>query len=242
MIKPILTYASDFWGCLKLPPQLRNPIEIMQMKVFKQILGVHKQTTNSGVLLELGRATLELECIKFSTKNWERNRKGMGNAILIDTFKDATKEDLPWLRGILSNLEKNNLTYFYSNQFPKRYPFIYKKLHTAMLNRFQDETLTTIKSNKLRSYALFKTELGKEIYLKEIRNVKIRTQLTKFRLSDHHLMIDKGRHKGLDKTNRFCPFCLDKVEDEIHFLLKCPKTWALASPCLKFNVCKIYQC
>ena len=29
MIKPILTYASDFWGCLKLPPQNKNPIEIM---------------------------------------------------------------------------------------------------------------------------------------------------------------------------------------------------------------------
>ena len=54
MIKPILTYASDFWGCLKLPTQNKNPVEIMQMKVFKVILGVHKQDTNSGVLLELG--------------------------------------------------------------------------------------------------------------------------------------------------------------------------------------------
>ena len=39
MIKPILTYASDFWGSLKLPPPHRNPVEIMQMKVFKQIPG-----------------------------------------------------------------------------------------------------------------------------------------------------------------------------------------------------------
>ena len=33
MIKPILTYASDFWGCLKLPTHNKNPVEIMQMKV-----------------------------------------------------------------------------------------------------------------------------------------------------------------------------------------------------------------
>ena len=85
MIKPILTYASDFWGCLKLPPQSRNPIEIMQMKVFKQILGVHKQTTNHGVLLELGKTTLNLECIKLGIKNWERIRMGSGNAIILDT-------------------------------------------------------------------------------------------------------------------------------------------------------------
>ena len=64
---------------------------------------------------------------------------------------------------------------------------------------------------------------GGKIILQGIRNVKIRTQLTKFRLSDHHLMIiEKGRHKGLDKTIRFWPFCLDEVEDEIHFLIKCP--------------------
>ena len=58
MIKPILTYASDFWGCLKLPKN--NPIEVFHMKVLKQILGVQKQTTNLGFLLELGKTTLDL--------------------------------------------------------------------------------------------------------------------------------------------------------------------------------------
>ena len=38
MIKPILTYASDFWGCLKMPKN--NPIETLHMKVLKQTLGV----------------------------------------------------------------------------------------------------------------------------------------------------------------------------------------------------------
>ena len=33
-------------------------------------------------------------------------------------------------------------------------------------------------------------------------------------------MIEKGRHRNLDKTMRICPFC-SAVEDEIHFLLKC---------------------
>ena len=49
MIKPILLYASDFWGCLKLPKN--NPIENLQMMVCIQILGVQKQTTNIDVLL-----------------------------------------------------------------------------------------------------------------------------------------------------------------------------------------------
>ena len=73
MIKPILLYASDFWGCLKLPQN--NSIEICHLKVLKQILGVHKQTTSLGVLLELGRTTLDIDCIKLGVKNWERIRK-----------------------------------------------------------------------------------------------------------------------------------------------------------------------
>ena len=95
MIKPILTYASDFWGCLKLPIHSKNPIEIMQMKVLKQILGVRTQTTNLGVLLELGKFTLDLEFIKFGVKNWGRIRMGDANSIILDSYKDASKEGLP---------------------------------------------------------------------------------------------------------------------------------------------------
>ena len=44
--------------------------------------------------------------------------------------------------------------------------------------------------------------------------------MTTFRLSNHKLMIKKGRHRNLDKTMRVCPFCTS-VEDGIHFLSKC---------------------
>ena len=47
LVKPILLYASDFWGYLKLPKN--NPAENPPMMVCKQILGAQKQTTNVGV-------------------------------------------------------------------------------------------------------------------------------------------------------------------------------------------------
>ena len=46
--------------------------------------------------------------------------------------------------------------------------------------------------------------------------------MTKFRLSNHSLMIEIGRHKEIPKERRFCPFCPNSVETEIHFLLLCP--------------------
>ena len=52
LIKPILLYNSDFWGCLKMPKN--NPIENVHTTFCKELLRVQKQTTNIGVLLELG--------------------------------------------------------------------------------------------------------------------------------------------------------------------------------------------
>ena len=68
LIKPILLYASDFWGTLKLPKS--NPIENLHLMFCKDLLGVQKQTTNIGVLLELGQVPLCLDANKNATKNW----------------------------------------------------------------------------------------------------------------------------------------------------------------------------
>ena len=53
MVKPILLYCSDFWGCLKLGNN--NPLDNVHMRFCKDLLGVQRQTSNTGVLLELGR-------------------------------------------------------------------------------------------------------------------------------------------------------------------------------------------
>ena len=51
LIRPILLYASDFWGCLKLPKN--NPVENLYTMMYKQVLGVQKQTTNIGKVTKL---------------------------------------------------------------------------------------------------------------------------------------------------------------------------------------------
>ena len=71
LVRPILLYAGDFWGCMKLPKN--NPIENLHMMMCKQLLGVQKQTTNIGVLLELGRVPCVFEILsKELGKNQER--------------------------------------------------------------------------------------------------------------------------------------------------------------------------
>ena len=78
-------------------------------------------------------------------------------------------------------------------------------------------------SSKLSTYEEFKTLLNPQEYLQVINNYFIRRQLTRFRISNHQLLIDEDRHRGIDPIDRRCKFCdMNCVENKIHFLLVCP--------------------
>ena len=125
----------------------------------KQILSVQNQTTNIGVLLELGRILLDIYASKFSIKNWERIKGKNSNDLLLSSYNDAVNETLTWISNIKTLKEQS----------------------------------------KLRTYAFLKTEIGFEKYLIEIKNPALRTEITKFRLSNHSLMIETGRYKNIPK-------------------------------------------
>ena len=78
------------------------------------------------------------------------------------------------------------------------------------------------KNRKLESYVCYKIDYNVETYITCVDIDKFRRALANFRSSSHSLMIEKGRHYGLDRDVRFCPYCECILEDEFHFLLVCP--------------------
>ena len=188
------------------------------MMVCKQILGVQKQTTSIGVLLELGRVPIYLHAIKIAIKNWERIKKGNTNTLALSSYYDAMKENLPWISSIKKYLEVNGMLNNFINTYENKPPFIYNKIFQTLSDGFYQNAFENIggEQSKLRTYALFKTNIGFEKYLIKIRNPIIRTQITKLRLSNHNLMIETGRFTNIKRELRFCPFC------PVHFCLECP--------------------
>ena len=83
--------------------------------------------------------------------------------------------------------------------------------------------------NKLRTYRLFKTEWGRELYLDVVKKRDQRALLTKFRIGISPLRIETGRYenvgrsKGVPACERVCLVCNSDVciEDEYHFLMEC---------------------
>ena len=189
----------------------------------KHILGVQKQTTNIGVLLELGRVPMQTFAVKAAIKNWERINKGKTGELLKTNHNLAKREKLPWLTNIKTILQTYNME-CHPNQHTE-YPFIHKLIHKRQCDIFYQNAFQTINNteSKLRTYSLIKTKAGCEEYLNVIRNTTTRQSLTKFRLSNHILNIEKGRHTTpkTPKELRFCPFCPTEVENEEHFLINC---------------------
>ena len=95
LVKPIILYSNDFWGCLKLPAN--NPIENVYTMFCKHILGVQRNTTNNGVLLELGKIPIVLYAQKTSVKNWVRIHNSQNNHLIKASYEGAQMDSLNWL-------------------------------------------------------------------------------------------------------------------------------------------------
>ena len=217
LIKPILLYNSDFWGCLKLPNN--NPIENTHMRFCKDLLGVQRQTSNFGVLLEMGRVPIMIYGKKNAIKNWARiHIEGKANQIVLWTHLNSIDNQLKWSESVSECLNRMGIGGEHTNKF------VDKSAFQRMTDIFHQEAFAEINrdKSKLRTYAKIKQEQGMENYLNIVRNVDRRTHLSKLRLSNHDLMIEKGRHQGLEINQRKCPFCpTNTLEDESHFLLSC---------------------
>ena len=79
-------------------------------------------------------------------------------------------------------------------------------------------------NRKLSFYASFRKDTRKTGWLDMINNPHHRIVINKFRLGNHKLRIETGRHT-IPKTPinlRICTFChSNEVENEIHFLFAC---------------------
>ena len=228
LVKPILTYCSDFWGCLQ--PK-NNPIEKVHLMFCKHLLGVRRQTCTVGVLQEIGMMPLSLFAIKSATKNWERIQQGKANPILVASNNYSREENLPWASNIKSLFASNGLLHQYLQKTneteERRYGPITNKLLKRLTDIFHQTAFEEISSgSKMKTLNVLKKAPGREQYLTEITNSKHRCALTKLRLSAHQLEIETGRYNNTLAENRFCTYCKfegrEVVEDEVHFLIICP--------------------
>ena len=235
-VKPILLYACEAWAdSIKNESDIsklinKNPIEQFQIRVLKQLLGVHKKTTNLAILVELGRHPLSLSIEYQAIKYFLRFANP--TSILLNAQYEEEKQMHSnkincFITYVTSILDQHGMSYIWRDQLNQNnaqnknslVKEIKLRLTDMSSQHIQDYLLNT--SIKLSFLAKLKEGFQAEHYLK-VKKIENRRALTKLRTSCHSLLIEAGRWKNIDRPARLCTNCnQNTIEDEMHFLFDC---------------------
>ena len=213
-------YGSEVWG-----PYMnfdystwdKTVTERVQTQFLKRILGCNFQTSNNMARADTGCRPLVTNIIKRFISYFKsvQNRKSnlCYDAFVFETENSVSPNFSKFAENF--NLDIKNLTSISE-----------EKVHKICVGSYDRFWKTTIsESGKACSFNKFKTNIALEPYLDLHINLKYKIAISRFRLCNHTLMIEKGRHhkpNKIDKKERICYFCKNKIENEEHFMIECP--------------------
>ena len=220
----ILMYASEVWGFCK-----SKKLENIHTKFLKIILGVRKSSSNVAVYGELGRYPLYINryirIIKFWFKIIRTNNIIM-NSIVETCISDIDKGITNWFANVRNLLEKYGFLDIWLDPLSVNQNQFIAIFKQRLLDEYIQEWRASVNNNDiLFLYRSVKINFGMESYLENIFSRNLRIALTKLRISAHNLRIQTGRYSRdrVDRNLRYCLICnTNEIEDEFHFVLKCP--------------------
>lgn len=219
LICPILLYCSEIWGAVCAFKD-SDPYEHLHIKFIKEILGVHSKTTNDACRAELARTPLRSK-IQYSIVNFLNHIHSDKNSLLYQIFT-ATKATNPWTQKAKDLLDSLGYSYIFDNNIN------FNNELDSIKQRIIDQNLQIQNSNiqqstKLSFYSNVRDVGLRPSYVDNLNNITERSAISRIRTSSHFLMIEKGRHDNIPKSERICPTCnSNQIENEEHFLLHCP--------------------
>ena len=253
LIRPIALYSCEFW----LPNILTKKnfsskeallrswenlnFEVLNQKICRLLLSVHKRCSRLAALGELGRYPSLIfalkNCLKYewSLQNCDNNSliskamREMANKPYLDTWhskvqKIKTLLGLPRLHGCKDSV---------SHQLNKKLNSLFDRF---WLDEICCEKLGSdgLDHNKLRFYKTLKSSFTQEPYISNIPNKSQRAWLTRYRVSAvPNLGIESGRYTRpvTPVTSRLCKYCSsNSIDDENHAILEC-NTFLLKRNC-----------
>ncbi len=230
VIEPIALYGSEVWGPLTNPSQdltkwEKHPIETLHAELCKNILHVHRHTTNNACRAELGKYPLITKIQKRAFKFWKHLKLSDPQSYHYKALQhqEMSKESKPFLQLIQSFSPDASLTSTDALNHNIRTNQITAQTKQSYITHWQTQTQ---QQSKMQCYLSLKREYSMAEYLFTVSDKKLRSTLTRYRLSGHKLMIETGRHRQtwLPPEQRLCSHCdLNQMEKELHFLTECSK-------------------
>jgi hypothetical protein len=105
-----------------------------------------------------------------------------------------------------------------------KFGFILRKcLNQKYLSDWKD-TSESLKDEKLTTRLFLKTNFKLEKYLTLVKYMNIENPFVNYAHLLIDILIETGRYTNIPRNERICKICTNQeIEDEIHFLTRCPK-------------------
>ena len=226
LVGSILNFGAEIWGNHE-----GTDIELIHTKFLRRVLGVKKSTNLTALYGELRRVPLATFRKTIMIKYWIK-MLGQPDSSLLKKAYSMLKSDADeniryngnnWAYQIKSILQQHSLEYIWHQQTEIQIPF--NNIKQRILDMYNQKWYSDINnSSRLQLYSIYKHDFKPEKYLNIITETKYKVALSHFRTSSHDLRIETGRYDNTPRDQRLCNSCnMNKIEDEFHFLLVCPK-------------------
>ena len=240
LIKPILLYGCEIWGSLISQPN--NPISKFVNKFYRTLLGVPRYTSTTGVHVELGRFSIDVNVHSAMLKYWYRLITLPETRLVSHCYWSLLNNPMvtdPWLNSVKNIILSTGQYFVWQNQkqLCSLGPIGIKRnlcfMKQNLKDQFIQQSITKMANeSKLHLFRNAKETLHVSNYLSKIKCRETRSLFSKLRLGVLPLEVEKGRRSKVDRNQRLCKICCNnQVEDETHFLFECA---ALANQRLPF--------
>ena len=226
-----LAYVPKSWNYDKFKNNMWNvgdDVNKVVTSFLRQLLGVHKKTSNLAIFSETGKYPLSLKIFIHILKYWFRVKNS--DNVLLKASKEANlvQDHLGlqnWHKMIRFLLKATELQDLPSDDVKDAGKIIslFKQKIRNMYNNWWSEQMTSIKNKKLNFFYQYKKTFKFEQYL-DILPRQVRKYMTRVRTSSHIFPIEVLRYRKpkVEAQNRKCTICTeDRVGDEYHYLFNC---------------------
>ncbi len=180
---------------------------------------------NNACRAELGKYPLITKIQKRAIKFWKHLKLSDPQSYHYKAlqYQEMSKESKPFLQLIQSFSPDASLTSTDALNLNIRTNQIIAQIKQRYITHWQTQTQ---QQSKMQCYLSLKREYSMAEYLFTVSDKKLRSTLTRYRLSRHKLMMETGRHRQtwLPPEQRLCSHCdLNQMDTELHFLTECSK-------------------
>ena len=223
MVKPILLYGCEIWGFGN-----NESLERVHLKFCKLLLNLKTSTPNYMIYGELGRLPIAIDIKIRMVSYWSKlvnGKQSKLSSILYRLTRQSNENysiQYSWINCVKTILNDCGFSLiwdseqFFNNEWLK---YIVKQRLTDQFA--QNWNSVVFHSTKSINYRIFKTKLEFENYF-NVLNFSEAIKLCRFRTTNHHLPIETGRWKNIERENRLCHLCnCNKLGDEYHYMFEC---------------------